>query len=102
MGATGGTDAGGGGPQLPMLKQDSRRHRVAEALRASIVSGRLRPGDRLREVELATQLGTSRAPVREALRQLEQEGLVLSSPYRGTEVIGVSQEEVEEVLVPSA
>lgn len=100
MGVTSSTDTSNDDTSLPMLKQDSRRHRVAEVLRSRIVSGRLRPGDRLREVELAAQLGTSRAPVREALRQLEQEGLVLSYPYRGTEVLGVSQEEVEEVLVP--
>lgn len=70
------------------------------SLRAEIVSGRLRPGDRLVEADLAESLGTSRAPVREALRQLEQEGLVASRPYAGTEVIGVTQPEVEEVLVP--
>jgi DNA-binding GntR family transcriptional regulator len=85
---------------LPRLTQDSRRHRVAQVLRQEIIAGRLRPGDRLREVDLAEQLGTSRAPVREALRQLEQEGLVVSYPYRGTEVLGVSVEEVHEVLIP--
>jgi DNA-binding GntR family transcriptional regulator len=69
-------------------------------LRGAIVDGRLAPGDRLKEVELADQLGISRAPVREALRQLEHEGLVVSLPYRVTEVLGVSQEEISEVLVP--
>jgi DNA-binding GntR family transcriptional regulator len=73
---------------------------VARALRDAITSGRYQPGDRLVETELATQLGTSRGPVREALRQLENEGLVMSFPYRGTEVLGVSQEEIEQVLVP--
>lgn len=58
------------------------------------------PGDKLVELDLSAQLGTSRAPVREALRQLEQEGLVVSYPYRGTEVLSVSQEEIEQVLVP--
>jgi len=70
------------------------------SLRDAIVTGRLRPGDRLTETELAHQLGTSRAPVREALRQLEYEGLVANSPYRTTEVLGISQEEIERVLVP--
>jgi DNA-binding GntR family transcriptional regulator len=78
----------------------SRRHQVVAALRRAIVAGDLQPGDRLVETELAEQLGTSRAPVREALRQLEQEGLVVSKPYRATEVLGVTQEEIEEVLVP--
>ncbi|SEF10913.1 GntR family transcriptional regulator [Jiangella alba] len=78
----------------------SRREHVAEILREAITSGRLKPGDRLVELDLAAELGTSRAPVREALRQLEQEGLIASYPYRGSEVLGVSQDEVEQVLVP--
>jgi DNA-binding GntR family transcriptional regulator len=73
---------------------------VAEILRDAITTGQLQPGQRLTEMELSAQLGTSRAPIREALRQLEQEGLVVSQPYRGTEVLGVSQEEIEEILIP--
>jgi DNA-binding GntR family transcriptional regulator len=76
------------------------RRRATDVLRAAIVGGRLRPGDRLKEVDLSEQLGISRAPVREALRQLEHEGLVVSLPYRATEVLGISQEEIAEVLVP--
>lgn len=78
----------------------SRREHVVEILREAITSGRLKPGDRLVEVELSKELGTSRAPIREALRHLEQEGLVASYPYRGTEVLGVSQREIEQMLVP--
>ena len=85
---------------LPQISDDSRRHRVAAALRGEIVARRLRPGDRLVESDLSERMGVSRGPIREALRQLEHEGLVISSPYRGTEVLGVSQEEVEQVLIP--
>ena len=85
---------------LPTLAPASLRRRASDALRSAIVEGRLQPGDRLKEVELAEQLGISRAPVREALRQLEHEGLVISLPYKATEVLGVSQEEIAEVLVP--
>lgn len=85
---------------LPLLAPASMRQRATDALRAAIMNGRLRPGDRLKEVELSEQLGISRAPVREALRQLEHEGLVVSLPYRATEVLGISQEEIAEVLVP--
>lgn len=85
---------------LPVLAPASMRQRAADVLRSAIVSGRLRPGDKLKELELAEQLGISRAPVREALRQLEHEGLVASLPYRATEVLGISQEEITEVLVP--
>ena len=55
---------------------------------------------RLIESVLSTELGTSRGPVREALRQLENEGLVMSFPYRGAVVLGVSDDEVHEVLIP--
>ncbi len=85
---------------LPRIPSESRRERVVQILREAITSGQLQPGHRLIELDLASQLGTSRAPIREALRQLEQEGLVASYPYRGSEVVGVSQEEIDEVLVP--
>jgi DNA-binding GntR family transcriptional regulator len=85
---------------LPAVERASLPRRASDVLRAAIVDGRLRPGDRLKEVELAEQLGISRAPIREALRQLEHEGLVATLPYRATEVLGVSQEEIAEVLVP--
>ena len=52
------------------------------------------------EADISQQMGVSRGPVREALRQLEQEGLAISYPYKGTEVLGVSQAEVEAILVP--
>lgn len=88
------------GAGLRRVPAQSRREHVVEILRDAITTGRLNPGDRLVEIDLARELGTSRAPVREALRQLEQEGLVASYPYRGSEVLGVSQTEVEQVLVP--
>jgi DNA-binding GntR family transcriptional regulator len=84
----------GGGKAAP------RGQQVIEALRTAIISGRFAPGDRLIESALSAELGTSRGPVREALRQLENEGLVMSFPYRGAVVLGVSDEEVEEVLIP--
>jgi DNA-binding GntR family transcriptional regulator len=77
-----------------------RREQVVEALRNAIVSGKLADGERLIEDKIARDLKTSRGPVREALRQLEHEGFVVSYPYRGAVVLGVSDEEVREVLVP--
>ena len=77
-----------------------RRQRVVEALRDGILAGRLEPGERLIEERISRELETSRGPVREALRQLEHEGLVVSFPYRGAVVLGVSEEEVHEVLIP--
>ena len=77
-----------------------RRAQVVEALRDQIVSGQRADGERLIEDRIARELKTSRGPVREALRQLEHEGFVVSYPYRGAVVLGVSDEEVREVLVP--
>jgi DNA-binding GntR family transcriptional regulator len=77
-----------------------RGQQVIAAVRTAIISGRCEPGDRLIESALSAEFGTSRGPVREALRQLENEGLVMSFPYRGAVVLGVSDEEVQEVLIP--
>lgn len=77
-----------------------RAEAVADALRAAITSGELADGERLIEDRIARQLQTSRGPVREALRQLAHEGFVVSYPYRGAVVLGVSDEEVQQVLIP--
>lgn len=81
-------------------KAGPRGQQVIEAVRTAIISGRFAPGDRLIESALSSEFGTSRGPVREALRQLENEGLVMSFPYRGAVVLGVSDEEVQQVLIP--
>ena len=73
---------------------------MVEALRDAITSGKLEDGERLIEDKIARELKTSRGPVREALRQLEHEGFVVSYPYRGAVVLGVSDEEVQQVLIP--
>jgi DNA-binding GntR family transcriptional regulator len=88
-------------PQAPRPKRPSRvRERVVDALRDEIMLGKLADGERLIEDQIARRLETSRGPVREALRQLEHEGLVVSYPYRGAVVLGVSDEEVQHVLIP--
>jgi len=87
-------------PGVSAQKGLPRAQQIADALRSSIIGGRYEPGERLIETALSAELGTSRGPVREALRQLENEGLVMSSPYRGAVVLGVSDEEVQEVLIP--
>jgi DNA-binding GntR family transcriptional regulator len=78
----------------------SVREQVADALREAIVSGDLRPGERLGQERLCALFGVSPGPVREALRQLESEGLVEHFPNRGTFVLDVSEEELSRVLIP--
>ncbi|CAB4705528.1 MAG: FCD domain-containing protein [Actinobacteria bacterium] len=89
--------------QLPVKRTRTdgpRRDAVLEVLRQEITMGRYDDGERLVEDRIARELDTSRGPVREALRQLEHEGLVVSYPYRGAVVLGVSEEEVQQVLIP--
>jgi DNA-binding GntR family transcriptional regulator len=70
---------------------------IAATLRLAIADGKLRPGTRLLEVQIAREMGTSRAPLREALLQLEREGLVVRQPNRGTFVADLNEEMVREV-----
>ena len=70
---------------------------VLASVRKAILAGVLGPGARLRQEELAEVFGTSRIPVREALRALEYEGLVTSEPHRGFTVTGLDADDVEEV-----
>ena len=70
---------------------------VLAAMREAILSGALPPATRLRQEKLADLFGTSRIPVRDALRALEYEGLVTSEPYRGFAVTQLDADDIEEV-----
>ena len=70
---------------------------VSEALRDDIQEGRYAPGDRVTELEVAERLGVSRTPVREALRRLESEGLLVSLPWRGVVVAELDRAQVLEL-----
>jgi DNA-binding GntR family transcriptional regulator len=72
-------------------------HLAASALRDRILGGELRPGDRVVENQLAAELGVSKPPLREALRVLEQEGLVVRSPRRGVVVTPLTLHDVYEI-----
>ena len=73
------------------------REQVKDILLHRIVSGELKPGERLVETRIAHELGTSQAPVREALRDLELLHVVESEPFRGARVRGFGEEELIEV-----
>lgn len=83
--------------RLERLEPRALSRRIVDQLKRVIIAGELRPGDRVLETDLAEQLGVSRGPVREAFRQLEQEGLLVSYPHRGTFVATVPEDEIEEV-----
>lgn len=71
---------------------------VFNTLRRAILTGRLKPGERLMEIHLANQLGVSRTPIREAIRMLELEGLVTMIPRRGAEVAEMTVKSLQDVL----
>ena len=71
---------------------------VFNTLREAILKGELKPGERLMELQLASKLGVSRTPIREAIRMLEQEGLAVTMPRKGAEVAKMTLKDMEDVL----
>lgn len=70
------------------------REVVFLTLRRQILRGELKPGERLMEITLANKLGVSRTPIREAIRKLEHEGLVVMVPRRGAHVADITRQEL--------
>ena len=83
---------------LPSLDRSTLRERALDALRAAITGGQYRPGDHLGEVEIAGHLGVSRGTVREALRHLQQEGLVVAGARGMLRVSTLSESQVRELF----
>jgi DNA-binding GntR family transcriptional regulator len=79
------------------IKKQSLADSIFLSLRANILNGHMKPGERLIEMDIAKQFGTSQAPVREAFRRLEQVGLVQTSPYHGTFIKDIPIEEFLEI-----
>lgn len=71
---------------------------VFKTLRQGILTGELKPGERLMEIHLANKLGVSRTPIREAIRMLELEGLVTMVPRRGAQVAQITEKNLRDVL----
>ena len=71
---------------------------VFNTLRQGILTGELKPGERLMEIHLANKLGVSRTPIREAIRKLELEGLVIMIPRKGAEVADITEKSLRDVL----
>ena len=84
--------------QINMDEYLPLRDVVFNTLRQGILTGELKPGERLMEIHLADRLGVSRTPIREAIRMLELEGLVTMIPRRGAEVSRISRQDIRDVL----
>lgn len=74
------------------------REEVFYTIREAILKGNLKPGTRLKEIALANEMGVSRTPVRDAIRKLELEGLVVIEPNRGACVSEIARQELNDVL----
>ena len=73
---------------------------VFNTLRQAILRGEFKPGERLMEIQLANKLGVSRTPIREAIRKLELEGLVIMIPRKGAEVAEITEKNLTDVPLP--
>ncbi len=88
-------------PRLIPIRLDNYkplREMVFESLREAIIQGRLKPGERLMEIQLADEMGVSRTPIREAIRKLELEGFVVMVPRKGAYVAGISVKDIVDVF----
>jgi len=84
-------------PALHQLKTQSIHEQTLDVIRNAILNGEFKPGYVLTETEIASQLGVSRAPIREALRILNTEGLVETIPYHGSSVRLLSKNDIHEL-----
>jgi len=80
----------------PIERHQTLREKILETIREAILSGALKPGEKVAEPELAERFGISRTPIREAFRQLESEGYLTVIPRKGAVVAELSEREVEE------
>ncbi|MEU1293765.1 GntR family transcriptional regulator [Streptomyces sp. NPDC005840] len=85
---------------MPKLARLSMKDRLVAALRGKILNGELPAHSRITEQGLADEFGVSRSVVRETMLALEIQGLLVSTPYKGTEVASVTQSEVRDFLLP--
>lgn len=81
----------------PTPRITTMKEQVYAYVREAIISGRLKPGERIPEVELAAELNVSRSPIRDALNELAGEGLVETIPNKGVSVRRISEKEVDEI-----
>jgi DNA-binding GntR family transcriptional regulator len=88
-------------PERPVtpspLKRETMSTQIAALLRRAILTGELPPGAQVVEATLALRLGASRGPLREAMRQLIDEGLLVSVPYTGTRVVDISVQDINDI-----
>lgn len=81
----------------PIKNNGSLKDRTVEVLTDAILTGKIKPGERLNESQLARDLRVSRAPVREALQQLQEQSLILNVPRRGMFVVTLEDDDIQKI-----
>ena len=84
------------GLDSPVEKHLTLRERIVEFIKNAVINGRLKPGERVPESEIAEKFGISRTPIREAFRQLESEGFLTMTPRKGAVVSPITAKDVRE------
>jgi DNA-binding GntR family transcriptional regulator len=82
---------------IAQIRRATFRDQIAERLRHAIIDGRIPPGGAVTEQQLAAEFGVSRGPLREAMSQLAEEGLLITVPYTGTRVVSLSGDDISEI-----
>jgi DNA-binding GntR family transcriptional regulator len=82
---------------ISRLPRATYRNHIAEQLRAAILSGEIAPGEQVVETALAARFCVSRGPLREAISQLAEEGLLVAEPFKGARVVALSVEDMREI-----
>jgi DNA-binding GntR family transcriptional regulator len=85
-----------GKAEFSPIADTTRRAEIVALLRRAILTGQLRPGEKVNELRISEQMRVSRAPLREAMRELVQEGILTSIPYAGTFVITVTAKDIDD------
>ena len=78
------------------IADTTRRAEIVALIKRAVLTGQLEPGQKVNELRIAEQMRVSRAPLREAIRELVQQGLLVSIPYAGTMVIDVTAKDIED------
>lgn len=86
--------------RFSIKKTDTLRNQIYQDIKDAVISGKLKPGQRLREQDLSRDMGVSRGPIREAILLLEREGLLVTQTHRETTVAHVEKVEVDQLLNP--
>ncbi|MGH9644108.1 MAG: GntR family transcriptional regulator [Terriglobales bacterium] len=81
----------------PIKNNNTLKNRTVELLSDAILSGKIKPGERLNESQLARELHVSRAPVREALQHLQEQSLIVNIPRRGMFVVSLDEEDIKKI-----